>query len=311
MALLYYDELFLEHETGSHPEQPERLRRVSRHLTATGLDQQCLRPAWQSVSAERLARIHQLPYVEQVKRFAAQGGGRIEADTVVSSRSYDVALHAAGATCDAVARVLRGEDTRAFCLVRPPGHHAVAAKAMGFCLFNNVAIAARLATAEFDLDRVLIIDWDVHHGNGTQGAFWRDERVGFVSIHRWPFYPGTGAADETGTGRGLGYTLNLPVTFGTPRKEYLKRLETSLTDFVKKLSPQLVLVSAGFDSHRADPIGSLGLEVDDFSRLTRLVVECATSCAGGRLVSVLEGGYNVEILPDCVEVHLRALLEKP
>ena len=310
MTLLYYDELFLEHETGSHPEQPERLRRVSRHLTATGLDQRCSRPDWQAVSPERLARIHQLPYVQEVKRFAEQGGGRIDADTVVSRRSYDVALRAAGATCDAVARVLRGEDTKAFCLVRPPGHHAVAAKAMGFCLFNNIAIAARLATTEFDLDRVLIIDWDVHHGNGTQDAFWRDEQVGFISIHRWPFYPGTGDSDETGAAGGLGYTLNLPVAFGTSRQEYLKRLETGLTDFVKKLSPQLVLLSAGFDSHRADPIGSLGLEVDDFARLTRMAVECARSTAGGKVVSVLEGGYNVEVLPDCVEVHLRGLLTK-
>ena len=310
MAFLYYDELFLQHETGAHPEQPERLRRVSRHLAATGLDQQCVRPTWQAVSLERLGRVHKLPYVEQVKRFAQQGGGRIEADTVVSSKSYDVALRASGAVCDAVARVLKGEDTRAFCLVRPPGHHAVTAKAMGFCLFNSVAIAAKMATEEYKLDRVLVIDWDVHHGNGTQDAFWRDEQVGFISIHRWPFYPGTGAVQETGSGRGLGFTLNLPVTFGTSRKDYLTRLENSLQDFVKKVSPQLILLSAGFDSHRADPIGSLGLEVEDFSSLTRLVVECAGASAEGKVVSVLEGGYNVEILPECVEVHLRGLLAK-
>jgi acetoin utilization deacetylase AcuC-like enzyme len=178
---------------------------------------------------------------------------------------------------------------------------------MGFCLFNSVAVAARAALAE-QLDRVLIVDWDVHHGNGTQEMFWEDGRVGFFSIHRWPFYPGTGDADETGSGRGLGWIANEPVEFGTPRRRYYDRFERALMTLAAKVQPQLVLLSAGFDAHRADPIGSLGLEVEDFSRLTQTVLGVAREYAGGRVVSLLEGGYNPARLAECVEAHLAELL---
>ena len=180
---------------------------------------------------------------------------------------------------------------------------------MGFCLLNNIAIAACVARDEHQLDRVLIVDWDVHHGNGTQDSFYADERVGFFSSHRWPFYPGTGAADETGTGAGLGATVNLPVTFGTPREAYRARFATELEKFAARVRPQLVLVSAGFDSHRADPIGSLGLETEDFAELTKLVKDVADVYADGRVVSILEGGYNPLVLAECVETHLRGLME--
>jgi acetoin utilization deacetylase AcuC-like enzyme len=180
---------------------------------------------------------------------------------------------------------------------------------MGFCLFSNIAIAASVARDEHQLERVLIVDWDVHHGNGTQDIFYADGRVGFFSIHRWPFYPGTGDTDETGTGDGLGATVNLPVTFGTPRATYRQRFATALEKFAARLRPQLVLVSAGFDSHRADPIGSLGLEVEDFAELTQIVHNVAAVHAGGRIVSLLEGGYNPPVLAECVEVHLRGLMQ--
>jgi acetoin utilization deacetylase AcuC-like enzyme len=179
---------------------------------------------------------------------------------------------------------------------------------MGFCLFGNVAIGARVATDELGLDRVLVVDWDVHHGNGTQDAFWTDPRVGFLSIHRWPFYPGTGDGDETGSGPGLGSTLNLPVKFGTPRYEYVKLFETRLADLADKLRPQLVLISAGFDAHRDDPVGSLELEIEDFQPLTRVVCDIADTHAGGRVVSVLEGGYNTSALAGSVEAHLQEML---
>jgi len=309
MALLYTSPRFLDHDPGDHPECAERLRAITARLEASGLAETCRRPSWSPVSAQRLARIHDLEYAEAAARFAAQGGGRIESDTVLSLDSYDAAVLAAGSVCDAVSRVVAGEDQRALCLVRPPGHHALAAAAMGFCLFNNVAIGARLATTELGLDRILVIDWDVHHGNGTQDAFWEDDQVGFLSIHRWPFYPGTGRADETGAGRGLGWTVNLPIEYGTPRADMLSAFGSRLEEFAAKVRPQLVLLSAGFDAHRADPIGSLGLEVEDFGQLTRLAAEVANVHAAGRIVSVLEGGYNPPVLAECVELHLRELMK--
>jgi acetoin utilization deacetylase AcuC-like enzyme len=177
-------------------------------------------------------------------------------------------------------------------------------------LFNNIALAARAATAELELDRVLIVDWDVHHGNGTQATFWEDEQVGVFSIHRWPFYPGTGDADETGAGKGLGTTCNLPIRFGTPRAEYRARFSDALAAFAAKIRPQLVLISAGFDAHEADPVGSLGLEDEDFVALTDVVLDVAQQYAAGRVVSALEGGYNVQVLPGSVAAHLEALLAR-
>jgi acetoin utilization deacetylase AcuC-like enzyme len=309
VTLLYTDPVFRQHITGSHPEHPRRLAAVDGHLEQAGLFKRCNVPSWQPASIAQLERVHDPHYVEHIQRYAAAGGGRIEADTVVSERSYDVAALAAGAACDAVRRVAVGEETTALCLVRPPGHHARPHDAMGFCLFNSVAIAAQAALAEHGIERVLIVDWDVHHGNGTQETFWEDGRVGFLSIHRWPFYPGTGDADETGSGRGLGWICNVPVEFGTPRREFQGRFERALTDLAAKVRPQLVLISAGFDAHREDPIGSLELETEDFLDLTRTVLSVAHAYAGGRTVSLLEGGYNPQRLAECVEAHLSVLLE--
>jgi acetoin utilization deacetylase AcuC-like enzyme len=309
MTLLYYDDRFLDHQTGTHPERAERLTQVMRHLERQSLVGKCRRVDWQPATLDRLARVHRPEYVAVVEQFAKCGGGRIEADTVVSDASYDVACLAAGAVADAVDRVIRGEEKNAFCLIRPPGHHALERGAMGFCLFNHAAIAARVATAEHQLDRVLIVDWDVHHGNGTQDTFWADPQVGFFSIHRWPFYPGTGDADETGSGAGLGTTVNLPIHFGIERKDYLARFTTALEKFADKLRPQLVIISAGFDAHRDDPVGSLGLEIEDYPALTQTVQRIADTHAGGRIVSLLEGGYNPGVLAGCVEVHLQELLK--
>jgi acetoin utilization deacetylase AcuC-like enzyme len=309
MTLLYYDPRFLDHDTGPHPEQPERLRQIMARLERTGLAAQCDRPQWQPASRERLQLVHETAHIDRVAALASRGGGRFDSDTVVSPASFEVAQLAAGAACDAVDRVLGGETRTALCVARPPGHHAVAERAMGFCLFNNIAVAAAVALEEHNLDRVLVVDWDVHHGNGTQDLFYADGRVGFFSIHRWPFYPGTGAADETGTANGLGATRNLPITFGTPRTTYLDQFRRGLEDFAGHIRPQLVLVSAGFDSHREDPIGSLGLQVEDFAALTKVVVDVAAVHSAGRIVSLLEGGYNPAVLAECVETHLRGLLQ--
>lgn len=310
MTLFYYDPVFQEHQTGNHPERPERLAQVVRHLQWTGLDVACQRPTWQPISQKRLGRIHPPEYVQQLKTLAASGGGCVEVDTVLSARSYDVAMWGAGAVCDAVTRVMRNDDRQALCLVRPPGHHALRSRGMGFCLLNNVALGARLATSEFEVDRVLVVDWDVHHGNGIQDAFWDDGRVGCFSIHRWPFYPGTGAEDETGTGEGLGATRNVPIEFGTPRAAYLNRFASELEEFAQQINPQLVLIAAGFDAHREDPIGSLGLEAEDFALLSQCVLDIAAVHAGGRVVSVLEGGYDPGALTDCIDVHLSELLAR-
>ena len=308
MTLLYYDPRFLEHDTGQHPEQPQRLRSIMARLEKVGLAADCERPKWEPATRERLERVHEPGHIDRISALAAQGGGLIDSDTMVSAASYEVARLAAGAACDAVDRVLSGEDRTALCVARPPGHHAVAERAMGFCLFNNIAVAARVALDEHALDRVLVVDWDVHHGNGTQDIFYADGRVGFLSIHRWPFYPGTGDSDETGTGAGLGTTVNLPTKFGTPREVYIQKFGAELEKLAARVRPQLVLVSAGFDSHRADPIGSLGLEIEDFTALTQIVNDVAAVHAGGRIVSLLEGGYNPPVLADCVEAHLRELI---
>lgn len=311
MTLLYDDAIFLEHDTGQHPECAARIQPIRKRFESL-VPELGLKPqTWDSVTLPRLAHVHGPSYIDRVKQFAAEGGGRIEVDTVVSPRSYDVALKAAGAVCDAVEKVVGGKDDRAFCLVRPPGHHALGQSSMGFCLFNNIAVASRVATKELGLDRVMIVDWDVHHGNGTQAAFWEDPQVGFFSIHRWPFYPGTGDVDEIGAGKGLGTTVNIPVKFGTPRKEFLSRFTTTLETFATKMRPELVLISAGFDAHRLDPIGSLELETEDYIELSRVVIEIAKKHCGGKIVSVLEGGYHPAALADCIAVHLKELAATP
>jgi len=310
MTLLYTARLFRDHETGAHPERAERIGRIEGRLKQAGLTIQCRQPTWEPVSRQRLARVHAPEYIDEVRALAKSGGGDLDGDTVVGPASYEVALSAAGAVCDAVERLVRGEDTQALCIVRPPGHHALARRGMGFCIFNNVAVAAHLAIGELGLDSVLIVDWDVHHGNGTQATFWEEPRVGFLSIHRWPFYPGTGREDEVGGGAGVGTTRNLPVPFGISRNDYVSLFGDALGQFAARLKPQLVLVSAGFDAHRRDPVGSLGLESEDFAPLTRRVLDAAGQFASGRLVSVLEGGYDPQSNAECIEVHLAEMLQR-
>ena len=311
MTLLYLDPLFCDHQTGNHPEHPDRITTLIQHLQETKIIQHCTPIPVTPVSLKLLQNTHLPRYVDQVRELSEQGGGPIERDTLVSRQSFTVALHAAGSVVDAVNRVIQGPDSQALCLVRPPGHHALAEQAMGFCLFNNIAVAATHAMKQHELTRILIIDWDVHHGNGTQDIFYKEPRVMFFSIHRYPFYPGTGRADETGSEKGAGYTLNIPVSFGTPRSTYLKQFQNAIETLAKRIRPELIMISAGFDSHALDPIGSLGLETEDFIPLTEIVCNCAQDYADGRLISVLEGGYNRAVLKDCVRAHLETLLRFP
>jgi acetoin utilization deacetylase AcuC-like enzyme len=307
-ALLYADPCFLRHETGRHPESADRLRAIYAHLQSTRLADRFDQGQIRTATLGEISRVHEPDYIRQVERWAAAGGGHVEADTVMSRDSYEVACQAAGSAVDAVEQVVAGKYRRALCLIRPPGHHALQQAPMGFCLFNNVAVAARHAVDRLGLSRVLIVDWDVHHGNGTQDAFYSDGQVHFFSSHRSPFYPGTGAAEETGTGQGLGTIFNLPLRFGISRHEFRERFQNMLERAAAHSKPELVLISAGFDAHRADPIGSLGLESEDFSDLTRLVVACANQFCGGKIVSLLEGGYDVRALAESVQAHGEELL---
>jgi acetoin utilization deacetylase AcuC-like enzyme len=302
--LLFTSPIFLEHDTGDHPECIERLRHLGERLKTAPVVEKYQPGKVLAAQAQQLELVHTPAHIQSIRRQAETGGGRIEADTVMSARSYEVACHAVGASLAAVDAVVTSAAPRAVCLVRPPGHHALVDAPMGFCLFNNVALAAAHARKQHKLGKVLIVDWDVHHGNGTQDIFYRDENVFFFSAHRSPFYPGTGAANETGAGPGVGTKFNLPVRFGTHRKAYREGFQTMLEQAAAKCRPDLVLISAGFDAHAADPIGSLGLETEDFATLTKLVCQVADQYCQGRVVSLLEGGYNIKMLADSVICHL-------
>jgi len=308
MTLLYMDDIFLQHDTGDHPECAARLEAIHRRLKASGLLERVVRQPVVTAQVDDLTRFHDSEYLKHLHARAASGGGRVEGDTMMSHQSAVVAWQAAGSVVDAVERIAGGEQSQALCLVRPPGHHALRDAPMGFCLLSNVAIAAKVAVERLGLSRVLIVDWDVHHGNGTQDAVYEDEQITFFSAHRFPFYPGTGRKSETGRGAGLGTVFNLPVEFGTKRSQFISSFEAELAKAADQCRPELVIVSAGFDAHAEDPIGSLGLETDDFAALTRLVQQVADTHANGRMVSCLEGGYNVDRLADCVELHLDTML---
>lgn len=308
MTRLYLDDRFLNHDTGMHPENAGRLRSITESLTAAGLLDRVARGTVVSAQDDDIRRVHTQEHLDSIRSFSRSGGGRIEVDTVLSSDSADVAWLGCGAAVDAVRHVIDGTDCHALCLVRPPGHHALPHGPMGFCLLSNAAVAARTAIQRFGLDRVLIVDWDVHHGNGTQDAFYDDEQVTFFSAHRYPFYPGTGEKSETGSGNGLGTTFNLPLSFGISRQDYLSAFELALGKAAARCRPELVIISAGFDAHHADPVGSLGLETEDFEVLTRMVCDVAAVHASGRVVSLLEGGYNAKYLAEGVRLHLETLL---
>ena len=312
MVTLYTDSRMLDHRPhASHPERPERLAAVLRHLQRTGQHDRLPRPELRPATDDELLRVHTPRHLEAIRQAVADRPGQIEADTWVSAGSELAARLAAGAAIDAVTAVATGRSRRAFCAVRPPGHHARPDDPMGFCLYGTVAAAAAHARASLGVNRVLIVDWDVHHGNGTQEMFYDDPAVAFFSMHRYPFYPGSGSATETGTGRGLGATRNVPLAFGTARAEVLRAFGDALGDFADAVRPELIILSAGFDAHAEDPVGNLGLETEEFAAMARVVLQVAATHAGGRLVSVLEGGYNVPILAGCVAEHLDILENKP
>jgi acetoin utilization deacetylase AcuC-like enzyme len=304
--------VFEQHDTGEgHPESPERYAVVMESLRSD----EGLRASVVEVEATPAPRgdvqaCHTPQHFKHVERAVSEGRGYLDADTIVSMRSLESALRAAGGACRAVDMVMSGEAQNAFIPARPPGHHATPERAMGFCLFNTAGIAARYAQQRHrEVERVAIIDWDVHHGNGTQGLFYDDPSVFFFSAHQYPWYPGTGARGETGLGRGRGYTLNVPLRARTPAAEHRRAFEAALEEIGTKFKPDFIIISAGFDSHAGDPLGQLSLTDEDFVAMTRTVKDWAREACGGRIVSCLEGGYNLDTLGTTVSAHVRALAE--
>ena len=299
----------VEHDAGrGHPERPDRLRAIQARLTSSGLGSELDVREPRRASEEELARVHAREHVARVRAAAARGPCALDGDTTVSALSFEAALRAAGGVLEACERVLAGEWKNAFCAVRPPGHHAERDEALGFCLFNNVAVAAAALRAG-GIARVAILDWDVHHGNGTQHTFERDGSVFYASLHQWPLYPGTGAAGERGLGDGEGTTRNCPLPAGSGDAEWLGALEGVILPELEAFRPEFVLISAGFDAHRLDPLASTCLTERAYAEMSLRLLELAARTAQGRLVSVLEGGYHLEALASCVETHLGCLLE--
>ena len=287
--------IFREHDAGAgHPERPERLEAIRRGIRDAGLEARVHWPAPRAASDGELRRVHTTAHVAAVAATAGRTV-RFDPDTQAGPRSYAAAVLAAGAACDAVDRVLDGALDRAFCVVRPPGHHAEAGRAMGFCLFNNVAVAAAHAL-DRGLTRVLIIDFDVHHGNGTQNIFAADRRVLYVSSHAWPFYPGSGALQEAGVGDARGFTVNLPMPMGCGDGEYAHLYREIVVPVGRAFDPELVLVSAGFDASAGDPLAGMRVTAPGYAALAGACLETASGAAGGRAVFVLEGGYDLDAL---------------
>lgn len=304
MIDVYYHQLFLEHETGEHPESKERLAVAVQTLLDSGLALEWVTP--EPASLEDIARIHQSSYIETVRSVAEKGGGWLDWDTAVSPASYDAALRAAGAGVAAVDRCL-ADGRLAYMLVRPPGHHATATQGMGFCLFNNIAIAAAHALAVGGLERVLIVDWDVHHGNGTHAAFYDDPRVLFFSVHEGGHYPGTGFAHEVGQKEGAGYTLNVPLKAGDGDGALVLAFDSLLLPVCRAYRPQLVLVSAGYDGQEGDPLGDLRYSESSFQWMAaRLWAFCDETGAKGPLC-FLEGGYSPRMMSAAVVATLKGM----
>jgi acetoin utilization deacetylase AcuC-like enzyme len=309
---LILDECFARHVTGpEHAERPERIPAIQRALTSAQLVEQCALIAPTPIDLSLVLANHSQAYIDRLREHCASGKNQIDcADSVICPDSFEIARLATGAVIRAVDAVATGDLDNAFCVIRPPGHHAERDCSMGFCLFNNVAIAARHLLKTHGVERVLILDWDVHHGNGTQHSFEDDPRVFFCSLHGHPdtLYPGTGYAHERGKGAGEGTTLNLPMQPGAGDAEYRAAFAEHVLPAARVYKPEFILISAGFDAHRADPLAQINLETSSFKWMTEELRALAEECCGGQLVSMLEGGYNLNALGESAAAHLRCLM---
>lgn len=305
------DPRFRQHLTGDrHPERPERLE-VLEELLSTAPYRDLPRVATRAASEEEIARVHEPSMMSEVAASAGRPSTRFDADTSASAGSFEAASLAAGGAIELVDAILSGDLDNGFAALRPPGHHAERDRAMGFCLFNNVAVVARHLREARGIERVLVLDWDVHHGNGTQHSFWADPSVMYCSLHQYPFYPGTGAPDEVGGGEAAGYTVNLPMQAGWGGEEYAAAYREVVLPVARRFDPGFVLVSAGFDAHRDDPLAMMRLQDADYAQMAAAMISLADECCDGRIAMLLEGGYDLDALRSSVQVVLDSMCDPP
>ncbi len=305
---LVYHDIYLEHRTDPHPETPLRLVAAMKHLRETGLLDELVLVEPRPAGKDELLWVHHKDLVDRVFETCERGGGAMDPDTPVSTTSCEAALMAAGGLFEAADRIMKGEIDNACGLVRPPGHHATPTRSMGFCLFNNIALCAKHLQKNHGLERILIVDWDVHHGNGTQDIFYDDPSVFYFSLHRTPFYPGSGYESETGSGPGQGFTLNVPFRYGVDAGTYMEKFREVMEGPASDFEPEFILISAGYDGYDRDTLAGLCLEAEHFADMTRQIMDLAAKTAEGRVLSTLEGGYNVAEMPSLIEAHIRALM---
>jgi len=303
-----YDQVYLEHDTDNHVENARRLSTTISFIEESELKDKLVFLSPRSATVDELSLVHAREYISKIENICRRGGGLLDPDTIASPGSYNAAIHAAGGVITAVDAVMNKEVNTAFAMVRPPGHHATCWQAMGFCLFNNIAVAAKYALANFDINRVLIVDFDVHHGNGTQDAFYADPNVLYFSTHQYPLYPGTGSINETGTREGAGFTVNVPLIAGWGDEEYQAAFEDILAPVARRFEPQFILVSAGYDAHWADNISSMQVSVPGFARMVEIIKILADTLCQGNLVFTLEGGYHYNALASSIAATLNMLL---
>lgn len=305
-----YDPIYLQHDTGFHVENASRLTSIMNYLEKTGVLTELLEVKPRAATIDEIAAVHDRQYIAYIEYVARKGGTWLEVDTVMSPKSFDAAAYAAGGIIRATETVMDGELDSCFGLVRPPGHHATSDRALGFCIFNNIAIAAKYALAKYGLHRIAIVDFDVHQGNGTQEAFYDNPHVLYVSTHQFPYYPGTGRVEETGTGAGKGTILNIPLAAGCGDAEYLKVFHEVIVPKVRLYKPQLIMVSAGYDVHWADELAQMQVTTTGFAEMTKIIKGLAEEFCGGKLVLSLEGGYHLEALSTSVKATFDVLLGK-
>jgi len=305
-----YDPIYLQHDTGYHSENISRLTSTISYLEKTGTLAELVLLPPRAATVDEIATVHDRQYIAYLEYVARKGGAWLEVDTVMSAKSYDAAIYAAGGTIIAAEAVMDGKVNSSFALVRPPGHHATQDQAMGFCIFNNIAVAAKYVRTKYKLDRIAIIDFDVHHGNGTHDAFVSDPHVLYVSTHQYPHYPGTGKVEDIGIGEGKGTKVNIPLPAACGDTEYLTVFEKIIVPVTRRYQPQLIMVSAGYDLHWADELAQMQVTTTGFVGMVRIIKQLADELCGGRMAYVLEGGYNLEALSTSIKATFDVLLGK-